>query len=234
MQGQREAPFTYAALIPIMLGVIVASGGEPAFHVIGFTCCVAATALRALKSVVQSILMTDPAEKLDPMSLLLYMSCTSILFLLPLTLTLEPNSFREAAALAASSPSFLYWLVANSCLAYLVNLTNFLVTRYTSALTLQVLGNAKGVVAAAVSVAIFRNVVTAQGCIGYGVTVAGVFLYSECKSYNAAATATAGRAFEDDEAKDLTDREPLLTSKFVHTGDMQVHNCSKHPPTSRA
>ncbi|PNW72826.1 hypothetical protein CHLRE_15g642976v5 [Chlamydomonas reinhardtii] len=26
MQGQREAPFTYAALIPIMLGVIVASG----------------------------------------------------------------------------------------------------------------------------------------------------------------------------------------------------------------
>ena len=53
---------------------------------------------------------------------------------------------------------------------------------------------------------------------------------SECKRYNAAATATAGRAAGDDEAKDLTDREPLLTSEFVHTGDMQVHNCSSKAP----
>ncbi len=35
-------------------------------------------------------------------------------------------------------------LGANGALAFLVNLTNFLVTRYTSALTLQVLGNGKG------------------------------------------------------------------------------------------
>ena len=138
MQGQREVPLTYASLIPIMLGVIVASGGEPAFNVIGFTCCLAATALRALKSVLQSMLMSDPAEKLDPMSLLLYMSGVSVTFLLPMAVALEPTSFREASALVAASPSFLYWLIGNSCLAYFVNLTNFLVTKFTSALTLQV------------------------------------------------------------------------------------------------
>jgi len=38
-----------------------------------------------------------------------------------------------------------------------VNLTNFLVTRYTSALTLQVLGNGKGVIAVVVSILIFHN-----------------------------------------------------------------------------
>ena len=43
-----------------------------------------------------------------------------------------------------------------------------------------VLGNAKNVVAAAVSVAVFHNPVTAQGLGGYGVTVAGVAWYSHC------------------------------------------------------
>lgn len=43
------------------------------------------------------------------------------------------------------------------------------------------LGNAKGVVAAAVSVQVFGNEVTLQGMLGYGVTVAGVFAYSESK-----------------------------------------------------
>lgn len=45
----------------------------------------------------------------------------------------------------------------------------------------QVLGNAKGVVAAAVSVAVFKNIVTLQGATGYAITVTGVFLYSAAK-----------------------------------------------------
>ena len=77
--------------------------------------------------------------------------------------------------------AFAGWLLLNSTLAYCQNLLNFLVTKYTSALTLQVLGNAKGVVAAAVSVLIFRNPVTLMGCTGYFVTMLGVVAYSESK-----------------------------------------------------
>ena len=43
----------------------------------------------------------------------------------------------------------------------------------------QVLGNAKGVVAAVISVAIFRNRVTAVGSVGYCITVGGVVAYSQ-------------------------------------------------------
>ncbi|PNH09611.1 putative sugar phosphate/phosphate translocator [Tetrabaena socialis] len=191
MQGHREVPLTYYSLIPIMAGVVVASGGEPLFNIIGFTFCLTATALRALKSVLQSILMTDPSEKLDPMSLLLYMSATSVMLLVPMAAVVEPGAFGTAVRLIRASPHFGYWLLGNSALAYFVNLTNFLVTKYTSALTLQVLGNAKGVVAAAVSVAVFRNMVTAQGCGGYAITVAGVFMYSESKRRAKAAAASA-------------------------------------------
>ena len=60
--------------------------------------------------------------------------------------------------------------------------TNFLVTKQTSALTLQVLGNVKGVLGAAISIALFRNPITAIGCVGYTMTVGGVFGYSQVHS----------------------------------------------------
>ena len=45
------------------------------------------------------------------------------------------------------SPFFFWVLLLNCVIAFSVNLTNFLVTKCTSPLTLQVLGNAKGAVA---------------------------------------------------------------------------------------
>ncbi|MEW5311484.1 MAG: hypothetical protein WDW38_003194 [Sanguina aurantia] len=180
-QEVREANLTYAALLPIALGVMIASGGEPMFNAIGFTLAMASAAGRAAKSVVQSILMTDPSEKLDPLSLLFYMSSICVMLLVPAAMVLEPGAHLKAQALLLSYPGFGWWLLGNSLLAYAVNLTNFLVTKYTSALTLQVLGNAKGVVAACVSVLIFTNPVTAQGISGYVITIIGVFWYSESK-----------------------------------------------------
>jgi hypothetical protein len=37
------------------------------------------------------MLMNDPADKLDPMSLLLYMALFSIVLLIPTSIVLEPN-----------------------------------------------------------------------------------------------------------------------------------------------
>jgi hypothetical protein len=47
----------------------------------------------------------------------------------------------------------------------------------------------KGVIAAGVSVALFRNAVTAKGMAGYAITIAGVFAYSAAKRRAAAAKA---------------------------------------------
>ena len=49
-------------------------------------------------------------------------------------------------------------------------------------LPLQVLGNAKGVVAATISVLLFHNPVTAMSMAGYGITVCGVVCYSQARS----------------------------------------------------
>ncbi|KAJ0266323.1 sugar phosphate/phosphate translocator [Hirschfeldia incana] len=181
MTLKREAWLTYFTLLPVVTGVVIASGSEPSFHLFGFLMCIAATASRALKSVLQGILLSSEGEKLNSMNLLLYMAPVAVVFLLPATLIMEKNVVGITIALARDDFRIVWYLLFNSALAYFVNLTNFLVTKHTSALTLQVLGNAKGAVAVVVSILIFKNPVSVTGMLGYSLTVFGVILYSEAK-----------------------------------------------------
>lgn len=182
---RREAATVYAALLPVVLGIVLAANSEPLFHPLGFLLCLASTAGRALKSVVQGILLSssdvEPADKLNSMNLLMHMAPIAAAILFPLALCYEPGVLAAAAGKVRADPSLALLLFANATVAYLVNLTNFLVTKHTSALTLQVLGNAKAAVAALVSVLVFRNPVTVMGVLGFGITIAGVALYSEAK-----------------------------------------------------
>lgn len=143
--------------------------------------CISATAARAFKSVLQGVLLSSEGEKLNSMNLLLYMSPIAVLVLLPATLVLEPNVVDVTLSLATKHRYMWLLLLVNSSMAYGANLLNFLVTKHTSALTLQVLGNAKGAVAVVISILIFRNPVTFIGIAGYAMTVAGVVAYGEAK-----------------------------------------------------
>lgn len=72
------------------------------------------------------------------MNLLLYMAPIAVILILPATIIMEKNVISVTLALAREDSKFILYLLFNSSLAYFVNLTNFLVTKYTSALTLQV------------------------------------------------------------------------------------------------
>ncbi|XP_015897109.1 probable sugar phosphate/phosphate translocator At3g11320 [Ziziphus jujuba] len=178
---KREAWVTYATLSPVVAGVIIATEGEPSFNILGFIMCVSATAARAFKSVLQDILLSSEGEKLNSMNLLLYMAPIAVVVLVPATILMEDNVVEITLNIARKDTKMLWYLLFNSFLAYFVNLTNFLVTKYTSALTLQVLGNAKGALAVAVSILIFKNPITTIGMVGYGLTVLGVVVYTEAK-----------------------------------------------------
>ncbi|XP_039144921.1 probable sugar phosphate/phosphate translocator At5g05820 [Dioscorea cayenensis subsp. rotundata] len=184
MTVKQEAWLTYVTLIPVVTGVVIASGGEPSFHLFGFLMCIGATAARALKSVLQGILLSSEGEKLNSMNLLLYMAPIAVILLLSATLIMEENVVGVTLALARQDIRIVWYLLFNSTLAYFVNLTNFLVTKHTSALTLQVLGNAKGAVAVIISILIFKNPVSVTGMLGYAMTVLGVILYGEAKKRN--------------------------------------------------
>lgn len=181
MTFKREAWVTYATLVPVVAGVVIASEGEPGFHLYGFIMCISATAARAFKSVLQGILLSSEGERLNSMNLLLYMSPIAVLVLLPAALTMEPKVLEVSVSLGRQHKFLWLLLLINSTMAYSANLLNFLVTKHTSALTLQVLGNAKGAVAVVISILLFRNPVTFIGIAGYTMTVLGVAAYGEAK-----------------------------------------------------
>lgn len=184
MTRKNEGWITYVTLIPVVTGVIIASGGEPSFHLFGFLMCVAATAARAFKSVLQGILLSSEGERLHSMNLLMYMAPVAVAVLLPAAIFMEGDVFGISVTLARDDLKFVFYLLFNSSLAYFVNLLNFLVTKHTGALTLQVLGNAKGAVAVVISILIFKNPVSVTGMFGYSITVIGVVLYNEAKKRN--------------------------------------------------
>jgi drug/metabolite transporter (DMT)-like permease len=196
--GTREPPSVYATLAPIVGGVVIATGFEPSFHTLGFTAAVAAAVARSLKAVLQGILLTDPSrERVGSMELLRLMSPFAAAMLLPMTLVLEPGGFAAIASEYRRSKGFALFLFANVVLSYAVNLTNFVVTKRTSPLTLHVLGNAKGIFTTVASIAVFRNPVSPIGALGYLVAVAGTLTYGHLKwklreeEVAAAAAATA-------------------------------------------
>ena len=72
------------------------------------------------------------------MNLLLYMSPIAVVLLLPAVVFMEPNVLDITLSLGKEHKFMGVLLFLNSAAAYGANLTNFLVTKHTSALTLQV------------------------------------------------------------------------------------------------
>ena len=109
---------------------------SPSLHVTGMH--VHAVRPWVARARTQGILLADQAERLDSMNLLRLMAPVALALLLPAIALLEPGAPGAALALAAERPGFVGLLAGNAALAYVVNFTNFQITKYTSALTLQV------------------------------------------------------------------------------------------------
>jgi hypothetical protein len=72
------------------------------------------------------------------MNLLMFMAPIAVILLVPATIFMEDDVVAVTIELAKKDFNIIWYLLINSSLAYFVNLTNFLVTKHTSALTLQV------------------------------------------------------------------------------------------------
>ena len=172
---KRYPPLVYGALGLISAGMLLTVRGEVNFHPIGFALVLTATITRALKSILQGLLLSAPEERLDPLELLYHMAPRAAVALGLWAVAMERGLLTDASARELG-----LWLcvLASSLVAFLLNLCQFLVTKATSALTLQVLGNVKVVLLIMLSVAIFGNEVSLQAGAGCGLCLTGVVLYN--------------------------------------------------------
>lgn len=194
--GKRERTKIWLTLVPVMGGAMLAAGGEPKFHLLGVCLVFASNIARGVKSCLQELLLNKEAG-LDSMSLLRWMSLFSMLTLLPMSCILEnPSVILEKLSFVYGDNNLFRALVANCSGAFLVNLTQFVVTSEVGALSMQVLGNVKNVFTTTVSVFVFRNAISVQGVVGYTITTIGAFMFGREKQKERQEAARAAEVSE--------------------------------------
>ena len=189
---KKEHWRVWASLTPVILGGMVTAGAEPTFHAKGLALVLASMVARATKSCLQELLLSSAEseggvskdgvvqqlEKLDSLNSLRWMSLMSVCTLLPASVEFEGVCAIKAALRSAYEENDLAWaLCANCAGAFLVNISQFLVTQHVGALSMQVLGNVKTIVTVVFSVVIFKNVVGLRSMLGYALTLIGCFVY---------------------------------------------------------
>lgn len=158
--------------------------------------------LRAVKSLIQGRLLST-SHQMDSVTLLYYMAPWAAMWLTLIMLFMEGGEplFLLLAVFdlqglgpdgddgVTGAGQVLFLLMLSGLNACLLNIANFLVTSYTSPVTLQVLGNVKSCLSIAVSVAIFRNSLTLEQAIGVCTCLIGVWMYNQKSSPGPSAAA---------------------------------------------
>ncbi|CAG9463182.1 unnamed protein product [Pedinophyceae sp. YPF-701] len=179
-----ETKQVYATLGAAIAGVLLASQGDPSFQAFGFLLSVLSTLMRALKSVMQQKLMSTDKQKLDAINLMRFQALAACGILLPFGMYFEGVGELYGVLhrqYAAGNGLWLLFFGCNVVLAFLTNLTQFWMTKATSAITSQLMGSAKSVLLSAVSIVVFRNPVTPLTAIGYVVTFGSIAAYTRLK-----------------------------------------------------
>eukprot|EP00741_Cyanophora_paradoxa_P017372 tig00020964_g16781.t2 len=188
----------YAALVPIISGVALASYSEVNFNWTGFLACFAASILSALQTVVCAWLMDSAGIRLDAFNLLLYMAPMATAMLLPVAWRVEGPAIAASGALASEGTVLVLFL--SGAVAFGLSATQFMAIKVTSSLSFNVAGNFKAVLAIVISVAIFRNQITILNAFGCLMAIGGVAWYVHLRhKLNAAKASPLSREPNDAE-----------------------------------
>lgn len=187
------------SLVPIVLGVALASANDTSFNWVGFLCAIGSNIALQARNVLSKKLMserpqevapTDPAQlerdaaidSLDNVNLFAAMTLLALVFLSPVALLWEGAPLLSAAAAPATTG--MAWqqlwtmLIAGGALRCLDVLSSYMILQRVSPVTHSVGNCVKRAVVIGVSIIIFKTSVTCLSMFGTALALAGVLLYS--------------------------------------------------------
>ncbi|KAK9088377.1 hypothetical protein Scep_027459 [Stephania cephalantha] len=167
-----------AIMCVISSGVIVASYGEINVNWVGVVYQMGGVVGEALRLIFMEILVKRKGLKLNPISVMYYVSpCSALCLFIPWVFLEMPK--MEAAGTWSFQPLIL---TLNSLCTFALNLSVFLVISHTSALTIRVAGVVKDWVVVLLSALLFADTkLTTINLFGYGIAIAGVAAYNNQK-----------------------------------------------------
>ncbi|KAK4691895.1 hypothetical protein P7C71_g5202, partial [Lecanoromycetidae sp. Uapishka_2] len=149
-------PQTYISLIPITLGVALATYGDYTATTHGFLLTLLGALLAAIKTVTTNRMQTSGLH-LSALELLYRMSGPALIQSLLLAyLHDEFNPFAMHAHFTTPAPAFLITLAINGALAFTLNYTSFSANKKAGALTMTVLANVKQVLTVVLAIVVWK------------------------------------------------------------------------------
>ncbi|CAL0310746.1 unnamed protein product [Lupinus luteus] len=162
----------------ISFGVLVASYGEININWVGVVYQMGGVVGEALRLIFMEIFVKRKGLKLNPISVMYYVSPFSALCLFLPWIFLEKSKMDDHGPW--NFPPVL--LILNCLCTFALNLSVFLVITHTSALTIRVAGVVKDWVVVLLSAILFADTkLTIINLCGYGIAIAGVAAYNNFK-----------------------------------------------------
>ncbi|CAM9730366.1 unnamed protein product [Discosporangium mesarthrocarpum] len=186
--GQIFPAPVYAALIPVVGGVAVASVKELTFNWISFGGAMVSNVAAASRGVLAKASMDTPkGENMDAGNLYAVMTIMATIMLAPFATLVEGPRFWKLwdAALAAghTKGTILKGTILSGLFFYMYNEVAFYCLNAINPVTHAVANTLKRVFLIAVSVIVFNHTLTPLGLAGSAVAIAGVLLYSLAKNH---------------------------------------------------
>ena len=197
-------PQVYATLIPVVGGVGYACLKELNFSWLAFGAAMASNLAFALRAVMSKLALQSGSEtgsNLSPPNMFGLVTWFALLISIPIALVGEGRGFMDLLSASLeeveSTTQFARAILISGLFHYLNNEVMYLALGSVHPVTLAVGNTMKRVFILVASVMVFHNPISVQACIGSGVGIAGVLLYSLTKQHyetlEAAEAATKGK-----------------------------------------
>ena len=190
--GQVFHPMVYVSLIPIFVGVALASSSELSFTMFGFLMAMASNFFFVARNVLATKFGSagdmgedQTTRKTNQLAALTFVATVVFLpvaFILPGGLRSFPSAWKAAVASGVPAGELVVRLLSSGFYFFMYQMSSFWVLSCVEPITHSVLNTLKRVVIIVVSVFVFRNPVTEQGVLGTATAVGGVLLYSLMKN----------------------------------------------------
>lgn len=174
---------TYLSMIPLIVGVGLATFGDYYFTLIGFLLTLLGVFLAAIKTVATNRLMTGSLA-LSAMEVLFRMTpLAAIQCLFYAFAGGELHALRDTWYAPPEeniwTMSFLFAIVCNGVMAFSLNIVSFQTNKVAGALTVSVCGNLKQTLTILLGIVLFSVKVTPLNGVGMFITVVGAAWYSK-------------------------------------------------------
>ncbi|KAJ1622987.1 triose-phosphate transporter family-domain-containing protein [Pavlovales sp. CCMP2436] len=187
-------------VIWIGAGVAIASFGEIDFVLHGFIIALVGLVVEAARLVLSQRLLQGQDIKFNAITGIYYQAPISFIALFVPFMAFE---FHDASVVMGQIPGHL---VANACIAALLNVASYMVLKETSAVTYGICGQVKDWLNILIAIPVFGTSLSPIQPIGYGLAVLGVFYYKRLRTVIAKEVADAERARTDDDEAPLVRR----------------------------